>query len=106
MLWDAGGRGFLHHFLMAALQRAIAVTQMDRVACTVSQYLHFHMSRFLQEFFHVDGGIAEGVLGFGAGQGDGVEQVFGFLHDAHAAPTTTGGGLDDDRVTNLFGHGQ
>ncbi len=64
------------------------------------------MAGFLQEFFHVDGGVAEGVLGFGTSQRDGVQQVLGFFHHAHATATAAGGGLDDHRVADLLRHGQ
>ena len=61
------GRGaFLQHFLMAALQRAIALAKMNGIALAVAEHLDFDVARLLQIFFDVDGVVAESGLGFGA----------------------------------------
>ncbi len=40
----ARGRGFLDHFLMAALQRAVALKQMNDIALIVGEHLNFNMA--------------------------------------------------------------
>jgi hypothetical protein len=58
---------------VAALQRAIAFAEMDRVAFAIAQHLDFDVARLAEVLFHVDGIVAEGIgLGFGAG---GVDQA-------------------------------
>jgi hypothetical protein len=48
---------------MPPLQRAIAVTQMNRIALPISQHLYLDMAWALQEFFHIDHGRSKGRLG-------------------------------------------
>ncbi len=61
------------------------------------------MARILEELLHVDDGIAEGRLGFGAGHVDGIEQRRFGMHDAHAATAAAAGRLDDDRIADGAG---
>ena len=98
---DAGCRRFLDHFLVAALHRAVAFAEMDRVALAVGEHLDFHVARILQELLHVDLLVAERGLGLGLGHGDGVAQMRLGVHHAHAATAAAAGGLDDDRVADL-----
>ena len=106
VLGNARRRGFFHHLLVTTLQGTVPVAQMDGMAGAIRQDLHFHVTGFLQELFHVNGGVTEGILGFRAGQGDGIEQVLGVFHHAHATAAAAGSGLDDHRVADLLGHGQ
>ncbi len=96
------GRGrFFQHFLVAALHRAVTFAQMDRVAMFVGQNLDFDMAWRLQEFFHVDHGVAEEALRFRTGHGHRIQQRgFGMDH-AHAASAAAACCLDDDRVADL-----
>ncbi len=56
------------------------------------------MAGVFQEFFHVDGGVAERRIRFLARQIDRVEQRGFRVHDPHAAPATASSGLDDDGI--------
>ena len=61
------GRGaFLPYFLVPALQRAIALAEMNGVALAVAEHLNLDVARFLQVFLKVDRIVAEGGLGLGA----------------------------------------
>ncbi len=64
---SAGAAGFFPDFLVAALQRAVALAQMDHMAMAVGQDLDFDMARLLEILLHIDGVVAERGLGFGAG---------------------------------------
>ena len=66
---EGGAAGFLPDFLVAALQRAIALAQMHDIAMAVGQDLDFDMARLLEIFLHIDRVVAEGGLGLGAGGG-------------------------------------
>jgi hypothetical protein len=91
------GRGcFFPHFLMAALQRAIALAQMNDLAERIRQHLHFDVPRPLEIFFHVDGIVAEGALGFGARGGEREAQILRLLRDLHAASAAAGRRLDQN----------
>ena len=48
---------------MAALQRTVALAQMDRVAVAVAEHLEFDMARIAEIFFEIDGVVAERGLG-------------------------------------------
>ncbi len=89
---------------MTALQRAVAVAQVNGIALTVRQYLHFHVTRIGQELFQIDHRVAEGSARFNLGQLDRLDQLGLFMHDAHAATATATGGLDDHRVADALGN--
>jgi hypothetical protein len=50
------------NFLVAALDGAIALAQMDDAALVVAQNLDFDVVRVLDEFFDVNAGIAKGLF--------------------------------------------
>ena len=70
------GRGaFLQHLLVAALQRAVALAEMDGLALAVAEDLDFDMARLLEIFLEIDRVVAEGRLGFGARGGHGDAEI-------------------------------
>ena len=94
---------FLNDLLVATLHGAISLTQPDRVLELVSHDLNFDVPRVLQEFLHVDLGVAERRSGLGLGGLHRMNQSrFGVDHP-HAAPSTATCRFDDDRVANLLG---
>src|SRR5450830_252312 len=103
---DARGRCFFQYLLVAALQRAVAVTQVNGVALAVGQHLDFHVARVGKEFFQIHHRVAERRASFGAGQFGRGDQVFFLVHHAHAATTTATGGLDDHRVADFTADAQ
>ena len=99
---DGGAGGFFQYLLVAALQRTVALAQMHRAALAVTKHLHFDMARGGQVLFDIDFVIAERGLGFRARGHEGALHLACVPGDFHAAPATTGGGLDDDGVSHLF----
>ena len=71
-IWSRGGgvergRGaFLPDLLVAALQRAVALAEMDGAALAVAEHLDFDVARPLEIFFQIERIVAERGLGFGA----------------------------------------
>ena len=54
------GRGrFLEHLLVATLQRAVALAEVDRAAFAVAEHLELDVARVGEIFLHVDGVVAE-----------------------------------------------
>ena len=51
--------GFLDHFLVAALERAVALEQMDDIAVAVAEHLHLDMARAFDPFFEQHDVVAE-----------------------------------------------
>src|SRR4051812_902634 len=64
---DDRGRGFLQHLLVAALERAVALAEMDRLAVAVAEHLKLDVARVAEIFLQIDGVVAERRLGFGSG---------------------------------------
>ena len=100
------GRGaFFPDLLVAALQRAIALAEMDGAAAAVAKHLDFDVARLLQVFFQIDRGIAERRFGL-VGRGRQREREFvGGLRHLHAAAAAAGGRLHQHRKADGFGDG-
>ena len=96
-----GGRRLLQHLLVAPLQRAVALAQMHHVLVRVGKHLDLDVARLLEIALEVDRRICKGRLRFAARHVDGVEQRRLRVHDAHAAPATAAGGLDDHGIADL-----
>ena len=95
-------RCFLQQLLVAALNRAIPLPQMNHVAVAICQHLHFHMTWPVDEFLHVQARVAEGGLRFPLGCFVQIRQLIGTGHEAHTPATTACGGLDHHRIAHLF----
>ena len=54
-----GDGRFLEHLLVAALDRAVALADVDGVAVAVAEHLEFDVARVGEIFFEVDGVVAE-----------------------------------------------
>ncbi len=65
--FDEGRRSFFDDFLVAALDRAIALAQVNDVALVIAENLKLDVMWVLNVFLDVNPGIAEGFLGLGAG---------------------------------------
>ena len=98
-----GRRGLFDHFLVAALHGAVALAQVDHVAVVVGEHLELDVARLLEEFLHVDLGVAEGGERLGLGDADRVQQRGVGVHDAHAAAAAAARCLDDHRVADILG---
>src|SRR4029078_973196 len=97
---DAWGRRLLDDLLVAALHRAVALAEPDRVLVRVGEDLDLDVARVLEKLLHVDRRIAERRARLGARhlpvRG---ERRLG-VDDAHAAPAAAACGLDDHRVAD------
>ena len=75
----------LDHFLIAALDGTIPLAQVDDVASVVAQDLELDVVGVLDVFLDVNAGVAEGLLGLGAGGVEAFDQGDVVVGDAHAA---------------------
>ena len=96
-------RRHLHHLLMAALHRAIALVKVQDIAVIVAQYLHFDVLGAAHEAFQEHGVIAERGGRFAARLFQFAVELRGAIYYAHAAPATAEGGFDNQRITDLAG---
>ncbi|ENN85990.1 hypothetical protein RHSP_16060 [Rhizobium freirei PRF 81] len=87
--------------LVAALQRAVALAEMDRIAFAVAEHLDFDVTRLAEILFHVDGFVAESGARFRASRRPGFDQVLFGAGDLHAAAAAAGGCLDEHGIADL-----
>jgi hypothetical protein len=102
-LIHAGCWSFLDHLLMAALQGAITLKQMDHVAVTVAKDLNFDMARAIDVFFKQHTIIAKRCFGFAAARGERVCKGSRLFYPAHAFSAAAGNRLDQDWIADFAG---
>ena len=88
---------------MAALQRAIALAQVDGVALAVAEHLDLDVARLGQVLLDVDGIVAERGLGLRARGRQREAQIGRRVRDLHAAPAAAGGRLDQHGEAHVLG---
>ena len=100
---DPFGRGgLLDDLLVAALDRAVALAEVDDVAVAVGQHLDLDVAGVVQVALEIDGGVGEEFLAFAAGALEGaLELVLGQRH-AKALAAAPAGGLDGDGEADLL----
>ncbi len=98
------GRGrLLDHLLVAALDGALALTQVDDVAVLVAEHLDLDVARIDDELLDEHPIVAEARLGLRAGRAEPLLGLLGVEGDAHALAAAAGRGLDHDGVADLGG---
>ncbi len=99
-------RGFLHHFLIAALERAIAFAERHDPALAVAENLYFDMARARDETFEKEARVAKARP---CGALDALEffaQGFRAFAKLHADAAAAGGAFQHHRIGNALGLGQ
>src|SRR5262249_47570502 len=88
-LIERGAAAFLPNFLITALQRAVALAEMDGSAVAVAQHLDLDVARLREIFLEIKRLVSERGLRFGARGGkrrhELLRPVYGF-HSPPAAP--------------------
>ena len=105
LLVDLRPGGLLDHLLVAPLQRAVALAEVDRVAVRVGQHLDLDVARVLEVALDVDARVGEELLAFAGGALVGVLQVLGRHRDAEALAAAASRRLAGDRVAGILGLG-
>ncbi len=100
---EHGAGRLLDHLLVAPLDRAVALVEVQDVALLVGEDLDLHVPGLDDELFEIDVAVAEGGLGLGLGRIERRPQADVVVDDPHAAAAAAGDGLDDDRVADLVG---
>src|SRR5581483_3410390 len=91
----------LDHLLIAALDGAFALAQVDDVAVLVAQHLDLDVARVLDELLDEDAVVAEARLGLRAGEREALLGLLRRVGDAHALAAAAGRGLDHHRIADL-----
>ena len=100
---DERARRFLHDFLVAALDRAFALAEMNDVAMLVAQDLDFDMARIDDEFLDEHAVVAEGGFGLGTRARKTLGHLGLGMRDPHALAAAARRCLDHDRISDLVG---
>ena len=103
LLRDGPGGGELDDLLIAALQGAVALTEVIDVAVLVGEDLHLDVLRLDQVLLHKDVAAAEGLLGLTVHQLIGGLDLLDGVAAAHAAAAAAGSGLEDDGEAEAHG---
>ena len=100
---DRGRGRLLDHLLVAPLDGAFALAQVDDIAVAVGQHLDLDVARLLDVALDKDARVVEGLLRLLAAGGQGRLHVLGLADDAHALAAAACGRLEQDRVAHLLG---
>src|SRR5439155_16918482 len=101
-----GGRGrFLDQLLVAALDRALTLSEREHAAVGVGQHLHLDVAGGYERLLNVDAAVAEGRERLARGGPERALELLAHVHEAHALATTAGGGLEQYRVAEVVGDG-
>ncbi len=87
---EVGCRGDLDHLLMASLDRAVPLVEVDDVAGTVGEHLYLDMARPLDRRLQENGRVAKGGCGFSRRRLDRSPKVIWSCHSPEAAASTAG----------------
>jgi hypothetical protein len=93
----------LDEFLVAALDRTVALVEVNAVAVTVADDLHLDMLRVDHALFDEDLRLAEGLAGFGDDPFVILDQVVFGIAAPNTASAAAVGGLEHDRVADAVG---
>ena len=94
-------RTFLDHLLVAPLDRAIALAQVNGVAVLVGHDLKFDVMRIDDQFLDVNVAVAESLLRFRARGVKAGHEAGLVMRGAHAAAAAAGDRFDHDRDSRL-----
>jgi hypothetical protein len=100
---DRRGRGLLDDLLVATLDRALALEQVDHGPGLVAEDLDLDVPGSFDEAFQEDGAVAERRGRLAAGAGHGLGHLGRVVDDPHAAPAAAERRLDQDRIADLVG---
>ena len=94
---------FLDHLLVAALNRAFALAEMDDMPVLVAEHLDLDMARIDDEFLDEHPVVAERGFRFRSRSRETFGDLLARVGDAHALPPAAGGSLDHHGIANLVG---
>ena len=102
MLRDQRRGALLDHLLMAPLDRALALAEVDQVAVAVAEHLDLDVARRSISLLDVDFAAAEGALGFARGVAQGGFEIGGAVDAAHALAAAAGRRLEQHRIADAL----
>ncbi len=98
---DERRRRLLDHLLVAPLDRALALAEVDHVAVGVGQHLDLDVARLLDELLDEDAVVAEAGPRLVARRAEALARLGLAARDPHALAAAAGGGLEHHRIADL-----
>ena len=95
---------FFNHFLVTALNGALALVQVNHVAMAVAQHLNFNVTGLFHKLLNEDAVVAKRITGFVAARRETFKGFFVIEGHAQTFATTAGRGFDHHGVANAFGN--
>jgi hypothetical protein len=90
--------------LVAPLQRAVAIAEVNDAAMGIGEHLNFDMAGLAQEFLDIHFVIAETRHGFASRRGEGGADLVRAFREFHAASAAAARCLDQYRVSHVVGN--
>ena len=97
------GRGALHDFLVAPLDRAVPLPEVIQMAVLVAEDLHLDVAGAQDHLFEIPLAVAEGGLGLAPALAYLLDQLAVVQDRPHAAPAAAPGRLEHQRIADLGG---
>jgi hypothetical protein len=99
-------RRLLDDLLVAALDGAVTLEEVDHVAVLVAEHLDLDVARPDDGLLDVDRVVAERAQGLAARALERGPELFCAVHEAHALAAAAGGRLEHHRVADARGRGE
>ena len=96
-------RRFFDDFLVAALDRAFALAEIDHIAVLVAKHLDLDVAGIDDELFDEHPVVAKRGLGFGLGEAKAFSDLCLGMRDPHALAAAARGRLDHHGIADLVG---
>ena len=87
---------------MSALNRTLALIEVNHVPVSVSKDLDLDVPRALQELLQVDHIRTEGARRLSLARRDGLLEVIGVMNRAHTLPATACRGFQHNRIADVI----
>ena len=97
-------RRLLDELLVTPLNRAFPLAQMNHLPRGVPEDLNLDVARAGEVLLEVDGAVPEGGLGLPRSRLQSATDELRGVHDPHPFSTPPGGGLEEQRKSELLGH--
>ncbi len=98
---DEGRRRFLDHLLVAALDRAFALAEIDDVAVLIAEHLDLDVARMLDELLDEHAVVAEAGQALALGRLEALAHVLLGPGEPHALAAAAGRGLHHHRIADV-----
>ena len=100
-----GRRRFLDYLLVATLQRAVALIEIDRIAMRIGKDLNFDMARTRNIFLDQHAFVTKGGPRLALRRCQRLGELGRIINATHALAAATGDRLDENRIADLVGFG-